>query len=190
MFVGQKFVGNSILRNIVLVPTIPKTDHSKSWLFCPDFIWFLTLLRPFVLISKWLGFQISDPIRNPDNFKPNLFQPFEIQASLDFRSPLYSHFHCRTSGDLKTWHSITEFIWIPKFVCPKLRFSFHLNTELGFRLFGEKCCLKRSNTSLVLRSWPKYWTFWSWVCLFPYLDPYYTFNESILPSKFFDTDIS
>ena len=42
---------------------------------CPDF--------------KWLGFWISDPIRNPDHLQPKLFWPFKIQTRSNFRSPLY-----------------------------------------------------------------------------------------------------
>ena len=33
---------------------------------------------------RWLGFQISDPIRNPDHFQTNLFLTIQ-----NFRSPLY-----------------------------------------------------------------------------------------------------
>ena len=52
---------------IAIVPTIQKPDHSKSKHFCPDFKWFLTKWLPFVLISNGFGFQISDPIQNPDH---------------------------------------------------------------------------------------------------------------------------
>ena len=48
-----------------IVPTIQQQNHSKSGHFCTDF--------------KWLGFQISDPIQNPDHLKPNLFLTIQNQ---------------------------------------------------------------------------------------------------------------
>ena len=38
---------------------------------------------------KWLGFRNADPIQNPDHLQPNLFVPFKIQTSLEFRFSLY-----------------------------------------------------------------------------------------------------
>ena len=43
----------------------------KMAVICPDF--------------KWLGFQISDPIWNPDHLQTNLFLTIQT-GSLDFRS--------------------------------------------------------------------------------------------------------
>ena len=36
----------------------------------------------FWLVIKWLGFQISDHIWNPDHLQPNLFRPFKIQTRI------------------------------------------------------------------------------------------------------------
>ena len=58
---------------------------------CPDF--------------KWLGFKISDLIRNPTSFLP-----FQIKTSLDFRSP---HRHCIAIAKAQPYENWT--IWNPAF---------------------------------------------------------------------------
>ena len=74
------------------VPNIQKMDHSKSGHFCPDFKCFLRKWQPFVRISngRAAGFQI--PLKILTICKPTSFQPFEIQTSPDFRSPLVSKY--------------------------------------------------------------------------------------------------
>ena len=47
-------------------------DHSKSGQFSPDFKWF-DRIAFIVLDFKYLGFWISDPIRNPDYLQTKLF---------------------------------------------------------------------------------------------------------------------
>ena len=66
-----------------------KSDHLKS-----GNIWNLDFLKVGFNCPdlKWLGFQFSDPIQNSDHLQPNLFWPFKMQTSLDFRSPFYSGF--------------------------------------------------------------------------------------------------
>ena len=49
---------------------------------CPDFNRF--------------GYQVPDPIQNPDHLQPNLFLEFEIKTSPDFKSPLYDNFTKRS----------------------------------------------------------------------------------------------
>ena len=55
-----------------IVPTMRKPDHLESEHF------FLILNGIYKMVAtcldfKWLGFQISDPIRNSDHLQPNLF---------------------------------------------------------------------------------------------------------------------
>ena len=47
--------------------------YNKMAAICPDF--------------KWLGFRISDPIQIQTICNPTCFSLFEIQTSLDLRSP-------------------------------------------------------------------------------------------------------
>ena len=60
------WISNSLVlaMAIDIAPTIRKPDHLKSRHFCSNF--------------KWLGFWISDLIRNPDHLHPNLFLTIQI----------------------------------------------------------------------------------------------------------------
>ena len=54
---------------MALVPSIGKPEQSESLHFCPNFKW---------VLKKWNSHvRISDSIKNPDNWQPNLF--FTIQ---------------------------------------------------------------------------------------------------------------
>ena len=61
-----------VLAKKAIAPTIQNPDNfvrisngfGKTADICPDF--------------KWLGFWISDPIRNPDYFQPKLFCTIQI----------------------------------------------------------------------------------------------------------------
>ena len=57
---------------MAIVPTIQKLDHSK-YFFCPDFKCFFSKMAAICLVFKWLGLQISDPIRNSEHLQTNLF---------------------------------------------------------------------------------------------------------------------
>ena len=72
----------AVVMVIALVPTSRKWDQSKSG----HFVWIsndLGQIAPICPDFKWLGFQISDPVQNPNLLQPNLFSPFEIQTSLN-----------------------------------------------------------------------------------------------------------
>ena len=68
-------------------PNHSKTGPFKIRTFMSKF---QMVLEKMVAIcpEKLLGFQISDPIQNPDHLQPNLFLNIQIQTSPDFRSPL------------------------------------------------------------------------------------------------------
>ena len=57
---------------MAIFPTIWKLNHSKSGIFCLNFKWFFVKMVAICTNLAWLGFQISDPIQNPDHLQPNL----------------------------------------------------------------------------------------------------------------------
>ena len=74
VFEGRILNGRALAMTIV--STIPKPDHSKSGCFGPDYKWFWQngdICPDF----KWLGFRISDTIKNPDHLQPDLFLPIQ-----------------------------------------------------------------------------------------------------------------
>ena len=72
-----------------MLPTIRKPDQFKY-----GFQIVLDKIVPICPDIKWLGFQISDPILNPDHLQPNLFLTIWDPDYPDFRSPLYSDNYC------------------------------------------------------------------------------------------------
>ena len=66
-----------------------KPCHWKSRLFCPNFKWFLTKWQPFVWISNGWASRFQIPFKIPTICNQTAFRPIKIQASSDFRSPLY-----------------------------------------------------------------------------------------------------
>ena len=64
---------NGNIRAIPMVPTIQKPNHFKLRQFCSDFKCFCNKMAVICMDFKWLGFRISDPIRNPDHLHPNLY---------------------------------------------------------------------------------------------------------------------
>ena len=61
----------------------------KICMFLSGFQMIFYSIAAISLDFKWLGFQISDLIGNPDHLQPNLFFIFQNPAQSDFRSPLY-----------------------------------------------------------------------------------------------------
>ena len=59
LFEGRISNSRALAKAVAIILTIWQPDHSKYGHFCLDF--------------KWLGFWISDPIRNLDHLQPNLF---------------------------------------------------------------------------------------------------------------------
>ena len=57
---------------MAIVPTIWKLNHSKSRSFCLNFKRFFVKMVAICTNLERLGFQISDPIQNPDHLQPNL----------------------------------------------------------------------------------------------------------------------
>ena len=89
--------------SIAKVPTIQKPDHSKSGSFCLDF--------------KWLGFQFSDPIQNPDHFQPSLFSNIQNSDLSGFQIPtvLRSDNWIFSRTGHMTWMNVTSFSSISYF---------------------------------------------------------------------------
>ena len=67
-------------------------NHSKSGRFGLDFKWFFTKGWPFVQISNGRDSVFQIPFETWIVGNPTSFWPFEIQTSLDFRSPLYYNY--------------------------------------------------------------------------------------------------
>ena len=81
LFEGQISNCLVLVRLKLIVPSIWKPDHLKSWHFCPDF--------------KWLGYRISHPLEIWTIWNPTSFLPLEIQTGPDFRSPPNQTFEIR-----------------------------------------------------------------------------------------------
>ena len=95
---------------------------------------------------KWLGFQISNPIRNPDHLQPFSFQPFKIQttqaiwlSNRHYLSLLFNFSIITVSGiQIVTFDSIFQLlgveidVWLQHrlFIVETLMFNLHKNDHL------------------------------------------------------------
>ena len=71
-FRGRISNGRALTMAISIVPTIQKTEPFKIRKFLSGFQMVYEKMAVICMDFKWLGFQISDPIGNPEHFQPNL----------------------------------------------------------------------------------------------------------------------
>ena len=85
---GRISYGWALALAIAIVPTIKKTGPFEIWTFLSGLQIVFDKLAAICLDFKWLGFRISDPVRNPDHLPPNLFLTIQSPDWSGFQIPI------------------------------------------------------------------------------------------------------